>query len=93
MECQPEIFQLERELWRAVFLDGLGLVAAADLAQRRGGRAEVLALAGAVVQSALVCKRPFPVADEVGDPAGKKFATLLAANQTALKTYASPGSL
>ena len=86
MKRRPEIFELEWELRRAVFLDGCGLVAAADLAQRLRGGAEVLALAGAVVQSTLVCKRPFPVADEVGDPAGKKFATLLAANQTALKT-------
>ena len=93
MECRPEVFELERKRRGAVLVDRPGLVAAADLAQRLGGGAEVLALAGAVVQSALVCKRPFPVADEVGDPAGKKFATLLAANQTALKTYASPGSL
>jgi hypothetical protein len=93
VKCEPEIFQLERERRRPILVDRPGLVAAADLAQRLRGGAEVLALAAAVVQSALVCKRPFPVADEVGDEAGKKFATLLAANQAALKTYASPGSL
>jgi len=45
----PEVFQLEWERRRAVLLDGPGLVAAADLAQRLGSGAEVLALAGAVV--------------------------------------------
>jgi hypothetical protein len=86
VERDPQIFQLERERRPRIPLDRLSLVAAADLAQGLRGGAEVLALAGAVVQSALVCKRPFPVSDKGGDPAGKKFATLLAANQTALKT-------